>query len=446
MREEEQRKAFEQAVDRRLSFLTEDPFLAKKIMEADKGENIVVKKKWSVSLVLALVLMLATMSAALALVSSRIAGEIFGSPENAPEEILQQIQTPEATQASSLGAVSIDELLYDGVDLHLALTVSNPTQETLLYTIDSLRLDGKGILTNSLLPEGAGTAGLLLGGSVEGTALPGSYSFYARSRELVLTDENGKYLGMDSIPEGKATMTVSLTVWKPVNAPQLVDYSQYEGSGVDADAARQTSLITDETGYCSLELLRPSRYNLNVSSAQLPSAVYADAYEELGWAKLTETVTLEMEVNLSKDSVVRAVPTQTEYAMGECQLAIDRFEMSHAGGRIEGWIRGDSNAVKSLMKNGLTLADRENSRILSVGCYWDDQSEGDEDVRFTLNIGAVVGELPREIWLAPVIAYDGRWDASLPCYDPALERPEGVIGEVQVDFDQAACLELKLAQ
>ena len=100
MREDEQRKAFEQAVDRRLSFLREDPVLARKIIEADKGEKQVVKKKLSLSLVLALVLMLATMSAALALVSSRIAGEIFGTPENAPEDILQQIQMPEAWMAS----------------------------------------------------------------------------------------------------------------------------------------------------------------------------------------------------------------------------------------------------------------------------------------------------------------------------------------------------------
>lgn len=440
MREEEQRKAFEQAVNRRLSFLTEDPFLAKKVMEADKGENIVVKKKLSVSLVLALVLMLATMSAALALVSSRIAGEIFGSQENAPEEILQQIQTPQATQATSLGAVSVDELLYDGVNLHLALTVKNPTQETLLYTIDSLRLDGKRLVANHLLSEGAGTAGMLLGGSVEGVALPESYSFYLRGRECVLTDEKGKYLGLDGIPEGEATLTVSLAVWKPVNAPQLVDYRQYEGVDVNADAAKQASLITDDTGYCHLELLRPSRYNLNVTSAQLPSAVYADAYGTLGWAKLTDTVTLEMTVDLSKHAIVRAVPTQTVYAMGECQLVIDSFEMSHAGGQMRGRVTGAEAAVWSLMKNGLILADRDNQRILSVGCYWDDLS--DEGMRFTLNIGAVSGEMPGQVWLAPVIAYDGRWDASLPCYDPSLEKPEGVIGEVQMDFARAACLML----
>ena len=44
------------------------------------------------------------------------------------------------------------------------------------------------------------------------------------------------------------------------------------------------------------------------------------------------------------------------------------------------------------------------------------------------------------------MGYDSRWDPSLPCYDPALERPEGVIGEVQMDFSQAAGLALKMAE
>ncbi len=446
MREEETRKAFEQAVNRRLSFLTEDPCLARKIIEVDKGENIVVKKKLSLSLALALVLMLATMSAALALVSSRIAGEIFGSEENAPEAILQQIQMPQATQASPLGAIAVDELLYDGVDLHLALSVHNPTQETLLYTIDSLCLDGQRILTSSLLPEGAGTAGMLLGGSVEGTALPQSYSFYARSRERSLMDESGKYLGRVSLPEGKVTLTVSLAVWKPLNAPQLVDYRQFEGSDMAVDAAQQLSLITDETGYCSLELLRPSSYNLNTPSNQPPSAIYAQAYEALGWAKLMEGITLEMEVDLSKVGILRAMPTQMEYAMGDCRLVIDLFEMSHAGGRLEGRICGDDRDVKALMKKGLTLADRESERILSMGCYWDNQSDEAEGLPFTIHISAVAGELPSQVWLAPVVSYDGRWDETLPCYDPTLEKPEGVIGEVQMDFDRAACLELTPVQ
>ena len=44
MREAEEREIFQNAVDRRLSGLQENPFLAQRIMNAEKGE-IKVKKK-----------------------------------------------------------------------------------------------------------------------------------------------------------------------------------------------------------------------------------------------------------------------------------------------------------------------------------------------------------------------------------------------------------------
>ena len=46
MREAEERMIFQNAVDRRLSGLQENPFLAQRIMNAEKGE-IKVKKKLS---------------------------------------------------------------------------------------------------------------------------------------------------------------------------------------------------------------------------------------------------------------------------------------------------------------------------------------------------------------------------------------------------------------
>ena len=62
MREAEERMIFQNAVDRRLSGLQENPFLAQRIMNAEKGE-IKVKKKLTLSMVLVIVLLLIAVTA-----------------------------------------------------------------------------------------------------------------------------------------------------------------------------------------------------------------------------------------------------------------------------------------------------------------------------------------------------------------------------------------------
>ncbi len=82
MCEAEEREIFQNAVDRRLSGLQENPFLAQRIMNAEKGE-IRVKKKLTVSMVLVIVLLLIAVTAlAVALLS--------------PKEIVEQVAVPVA--------------------------------------------------------------------------------------------------------------------------------------------------------------------------------------------------------------------------------------------------------------------------------------------------------------------------------------------------------------
>ncbi len=64
MREQLDRKAFHTAVDTALSGLQENPFLYQRVKaQAEGKENVVVKKKLSVALVIAIVLMLLTATA-----------------------------------------------------------------------------------------------------------------------------------------------------------------------------------------------------------------------------------------------------------------------------------------------------------------------------------------------------------------------------------------------
>ncbi|MBQ6483316.1 MAG: hypothetical protein IJI45_19605 [Anaerolineaceae bacterium] len=80
MREADERMIFRNAVDRRLSGLQENPFLAQRIMNAEKGE-IKVKKKLSVGLVFIIaILLIAAAALAVALLS--------------PKEIMEQVAVP----------------------------------------------------------------------------------------------------------------------------------------------------------------------------------------------------------------------------------------------------------------------------------------------------------------------------------------------------------------
>ena len=83
MREAEEREIFQNAVDRRLSGLQENPFLAQRIMNAEKGEIKPMKKKLTLSMVLVIVLLLIAVTAlAVALLS--------------PKEIVEQVAVPVA--------------------------------------------------------------------------------------------------------------------------------------------------------------------------------------------------------------------------------------------------------------------------------------------------------------------------------------------------------------
>ena len=85
MREAEERMIFQNAVDRRLSGLQENPFLAQRIMNQERTGEPVVKKRLSIGLVLAIILMMITVTAlAVALLS--------------PKEIVEQVAVPMAQE------------------------------------------------------------------------------------------------------------------------------------------------------------------------------------------------------------------------------------------------------------------------------------------------------------------------------------------------------------
>ena len=103
MNDQEMKRLLQSAIDHRLSGLQENPFLARRIIAAAKGE-LPMKKKLSVSLILVLVLTLTVLGLAYALVQSRIAGELYGDTA-APRDVAERIQTPDESTASDLAYI-----------------------------------------------------------------------------------------------------------------------------------------------------------------------------------------------------------------------------------------------------------------------------------------------------------------------------------------------------
>ena len=439
MKENELRNALEKAIGScQLSV-----YQKRQILAQMKGEQEPVKKKLSLSLAVVLAIMILTLGAAVALIHSNIAAHLYPHGEAAPEALLEQIQTPQETAATPLGSLTLDELLYDGLSLHTSFTVANHTGETLLYTVDSLSLGGQPLdrTGNDLLMEGAGSAGLLLGGTVDGTALPESGLLYNQATQVYRFDDSGKYLGIDSLPEGESILRMEVMVWRPVNTPKLVDYRAYEGVDVSGGLP---CLVTDETGYCNLWLFRPEESYRAYNASQSGAAAYEDVYRELGWAEYVDTITLEATVDLNSNALHRVKPAAGTYPLDGCSLTITRFELSHAGGVMEAELSGDPKAVRLLLAgDGLQLADRQGRRVMNNGSWWT-EPDASGSVHLTLMLNPVAGELPQQLWLAPVLEMNPLWDPAFagPDYDPAAPVPEDAVSIYRLDYDRGVCMEL----
>lgn len=441
MREDEMRSRLQNAIDHRLSTLEGDPWLARRIIQNEKGEQPVMRKKISVSIVLVIAAMLLTVSGAVALMNSTIVDKLYGTQEDVPQAVMEQIHTPEATEETALGTLTLDEWLYDGSALHTSFTVANPTEETLLYTLDGIWLNDQHVTYENNTIEGAGTNGFLLGGVVDGASMPVSKVVYNKTTALHQYDENGKYLGQAALPEGEGKLKVSVAVWRPIRQPELVDYDQYEGYDV---AETKDHLVVDDKGSCELWMFKPERYNLNDTAAQLSSQVYREAYKELGWAELVDTITVEVDVVLDNAQTPRVTPKEMEYQQGECRVVFTRFDMTLSGGAAEGWIYGDPEEVNDLVLGpnnmGLVLVDKDGQRVLSNGMYW---SVTDEGLNFHMLLAPMTGELPQQVYLAHMVADDPRWNENERNYDPSVEKPEHVIGSYQLDYSNEIRIELE---
>jgi len=413
----------------------------RQIIAQAKGEEP-VKKKLTVSVVLVMVITLLTLSVAVALIHSTILSQLYGENVEAPEEVSERIQRPQQVTESTFGTLSLDEWFYDGMSIHTAFSISNPTSEPLFYTLDGIHLNDEHVTYNRLKTEGAGDSGFLLGGTVDGTSLPSSVSLYNQGDALHHFHQNGKYAGTTSIPEGTSTLKISVAVWRPIHNVEVIDYKQYEG--INTNETKE-HLTVDKTGYGQLWLFRPEKYNLNVNASQSGAQVYKEAYKELGWLELLDTIEVEMPVLLNKENAVRAIPEAMEFSNNHYQLELEQFDLSHAGGQFSAWIYSKATTEEPLLPaHGFRLVDLKGQRMLCNGCYWDDQTDDAAGLHVGMPLIPTVDQLPDTVTFAPAISYIEHWDPASPKYDGGIGKPANVIDGWELDLTNAIHIPLEI--
>lgn len=431
------------AVDRRLDAVKGDPYLSQRIIRQEKGAQPVMKKKLSISLALTMILTLLTLSVAAALVNSSILHYLYATDDESqiPQETLEMLHTPEIAAEGDHGILTLNEWLYDGTSLYATFSMANPTEETLMYTLDGVWLNDQRLVTSMSAMEGADSDGRILGGTVDGTALPESASTLQQYQEVYLYDESGTYQGTTKLPEGEAVLKISLAVWKPLNAVELVDYNRYEGYDV---TETKDHLTVDKNGLSDLSMFRPESARRMTYANQLSSEIYADVYRELGWAELVDTITLETTVVLDAGTTV--TPKETVYQQQDFTMTITSFNLSYGGGEMTFDLQGDADTIRAMLKDGVCLVDREHQRILNNGTRYrtDDLDKGFAPV--SLQLWSLKDALPDQVYLVPVTAYTPELDPTLPNYDPELEAPEDTIEGFTLDWDRAIAIDLIVAK
>lgn len=152
--------------------IDEAPSLRYQILKQAKGEPP-VKKKFSIAVAIAMVMMLLVSGAfATTLFHSEVLSWLFRNDETQPsQEIVDLLEQPKLHRQTDLIDLTLTETLYDGRKLSVSLTLENPTDEQLIYTISDAKLNGETLFAESTLLPYGGTYGQALGGEVNSQAL-----------------------------------------------------------------------------------------------------------------------------------------------------------------------------------------------------------------------------------------------------------------------------------
>lgn len=200
---------------------TFDKTVQRTLKDLENGkEHPIVKKKISAALIMAMILILVTLGVAYALTQSNLLQSMFGGDANVPDDLDKIISKPEAAVSNADIAVTLNEYLYDGEKLHLSWTISDISGRQVMVTMSRFYINGQYVNEDASTSFQCDdqTSGFVLGGEVDGVAMPVNINSFSTYKNL----QYGEY----PIKCGETVdVTCELYVWELMNPPVLYDYA-----------------------------------------------------------------------------------------------------------------------------------------------------------------------------------------------------------------------------
>ena len=321
------------AIDDCTRGIDQAPSLRYQILKQAKGEPP-VKKKISVALALAMVMMLLVSGAVAAtLLNSDVLSWLFRNDDiEPPQEILNLLEQPNQHQLTELTDLTLNETLFDGRKLSVSLTLQNPTDGLLIYTIGQAKMNGETLVAESaLLPYGDGY-GQALGGEVNGQAIPSEARVVATF--IGTAGPQGSAAPLPLQAADSAELSIQVDVYRAhASLAYLADGETLTGSTF---LSQNTLAVEQETNLLQLcELLAT------------PDASLLEKVE-------SHTFTFPIRMGQATLTTVSAAPGV--YENGLFSLEMQEFTLSSTSGQMKGRITVSSPAqVKDALPEDLSF-------------------------------------------------------------------------------------------
>ncbi len=402
------------AIDDCTRGIDQAPSLRYQILKQAKGEPP-VKKKISVALALAMVMMLLVSGAVAAtLLNSDVLSWLFRNDDiEPPQEILNLLEQPNQHQLTELTDLTLNETLFDGRKLSVSLTLQNPTDGLLIYTIGQAKMNGETLVAESaLLPYGDGY-GQALGGEVNGQAIPSEARVVATFIGTAGPQDSAAPLPLQAADS--AELSIQVDVYRAhASLAYLADGETLTGSTF---LSQNTLAVEQETNLLQLcELLAT------------PDASLLEKVE-------SHTFIFPVRMGQATLTTVNAIPGV--YENGLFSLEMQEFTLSSTSGQMEGRITVPAPAqVKDALPEDLSFfyvfpqevfeearAHNDFTQALRLvtqsGSGWIDL-DADQPATYDVeaSFGSTPGALPSGVYLVWMTDNNGTLDWDTAIYMP----------------------------
>lgn len=404
------REAVRAAIDDCTRGIDEAPSLRYRVLSKAKGEPP-VKKKFSAAMALAIALILLTSSAlAATLLKPDILSWLFRG-EEAPEEMVTLVQQNGSARQTENAALTLNETFFDGEKLTVSLTLLNPTDEPLVYTVHHAKLNDNALVFEAAqLPYGA-SCSQALGGEVNGTPIPRETTFFitfngtnewTNNALLPNTPSSGTISPL--LPMDSAALSFQVNVYRP-----LAEYTAVSEMEV---VSGKYDIVTD------LVPLSPETGRVNMDTQPHPAKL-----------KIVEQLAFSFPITLTEPQMTTVFAAPGEYKNDLYTLSLDSFTLKSSGGKMEGRITHIPDTLSFLAEQSFLSvfpedvfeqARAENNHALglrlasfSSSCSAHPETGAITHFRFDADFRSASSPLPKGVYLVWLDDNQTYWDSAL---------------------------------